>query len=69
METVEIIKDYREYDDSDGSDLIETGSCRLHVLRGTYGAAQKAKGWNLGKLLKAIYSIFKLSPARILPER
>ena len=39
--TVEIIKEYRQHDDRDGPDLIETGSCGLHVLRGAYGRAQK----------------------------
>ena len=58
--TVEIIKEYWEQDDPGGSDLIEIGSCGLHVLHGAYGTAQKATDW---KLLKAIYLIFKLSPA------
>ena len=36
----------------------------IHVLHGAYGRAQKATDWNLDKLLKEIYSIFKLSSAR-----
>ena len=59
----EIVKEYQEHDDPDGPDLIEIGSCGLHVLHGAYRAAQKATDWNLDKLLKAIYSIFELSPA------
>ena len=62
--TEEIIKEYRERGDPDGPDLTEIGSCGLHVLHGAYGKAQKATDWNLDKLLKAIYSIFKLSPAQ-----
>ena len=62
--TVEIIQEYWEYDDPDGPDLIEIGSCGWHVLHGSYGTAQKATDWNLDKLLKAIYSLYKLSPAR-----
>ena len=62
--TVEVIKEYREHDNPDGPDLIEIGSCGLHVLHAAYETAQKAKVWNVDKLLKAIYSIFKLSPAR-----
>ena len=58
---VEIIKDYWEHDDPDGPDLIESGSCGLHVPHCAYGTAQKAKDWNLDKLLKAIYSVSKLS--------
>ena len=41
--TAEIIKEYREYNDPDGSALIEIDSCGLHVLHGTYGTAHKAK--------------------------
>ena len=62
--TVEIINEYREYDDPDCPDLTEIGSCGLNVQHGAYGTAQKATDWNLDKLLKAVYSIFKLSPAR-----
>ena len=36
----------------------------IHVLHVAYGRAQKATDWNLDKLLKEIYSIFKLSSAR-----
>ena len=35
-----------------------------HVLHGAYGRAQKSTDCDLDKLLKAIYSTFKLSPAR-----
>ena len=56
---VEIIKEYWEHDDPDGSDLTEIGSCGLHVPHGAYGTAQKATDWNWDNLLKEIYSIFK----------
>ena len=56
----EEIKEYWEHNYPDGPDLTEIGSCGLHVLHGAYGRAQKATHWNLNKLLKAIYSIFKL---------
>ena len=36
------ISEYWEHDDPDGPDLIEIGSCGLHVLHGAYGTAQKA---------------------------
>ena len=62
--TVEIMKEYQEHDDPDGHDLIQIGSCRLHVLRGAYEIARKATDWNLDKLLNGIYSVFKLSPLR-----
>ena len=58
------IKEYWEHTYPDGPDLTEIGNYGLHVLHGAYGRAQKATHWNLNKLLKAIYSIFKLWPAR-----
>ena len=61
---VEIIQEYWEHNDPDGPDLIEIGSCRLHVLHGAYGTVQKAIDWNLDKLLEAVYSIFRFSPGR-----
>ena len=61
--TVEIIKEYQEHDNPDAPDLIDIGSCGLHVLHSAYGTVQKATDLNLDKLLKAIYSIFKLSLA------
>ena len=33
-------------------------------MHGAYGTAQKAADLNLDKLFKAVYSIFKLSPAQ-----
>ena len=40
------------------------GSCGLHVLHGAFGTAQTKSEWNIDKFCKAIYSIFKKSPAR-----
>ena len=40
--TMETIKEYLEHDDPDDPDLIEIGSCGLHVLQNAYGTAQKA---------------------------
>ena len=62
--TVEMIKKYQEHNDSGGPDLAEIGNCGLHVLQGTCGTAQKATGWNLDTLLKAVHSIFKFLPER-----
>ena len=61
---VEIMKKYWEHSDPDGPDLIEIGSCGLHVLHSAYGIAQKVTDLNLDKLLGGFYSIFKLSPAQ-----
>ena len=36
----------------------------LHVVHGAYAADQNATDWSLDKFLKAIYSLFKMAPAR-----
>ena len=59
---IEIIQEHWEHNDHDDPDLTDIGSCRLHVLHGAYGTAQKAIDWNLNKLLKVVYSIFAFSP-------
>ena len=59
------MKEYREHNDPDGPDLIEIGSCGLYIQHSAYGTAQKATDWNLDELLKAFYSIFKLSATRM----
>ena len=46
----EIIKEYWEHDNPDGPDLIDIGTCGLHILHSAYGTAKKATDWNLDKL-------------------
>ena len=62
--TVETIEDHRKIQDPNRPNLIVIGSCGLHVVRGAYGAGKNATDWSLDKFLKAIYSIFKMAPAR-----
>ena len=46
-------------------ELLNIGSCGLHVLHGEYETGQSATEWNLGKsCLKPSFSIFNQSPAR-----
>ena len=44
--------------------LLEIGSCGLHVLHGAYKVGQKATDWQLNSLLKSCHTLFKDSPAR-----
>ena len=62
--TVEIIENHWKIQAPNCPNLIVIGSCRLHVVHGAYGAGQNATDWSLDKFLKAIYSIFKMAPAR-----
>lgn len=50
-------------DESDRK-LIDIGSCGLHVLHGALQAGHRASGWSVNEFLRAIYGLFKDSPAR-----
>ena len=44
--------------------LLNIGSCNLHVIRGAFKSGFQSVEWNIGKLMKALYSLFHNSPAR-----
>ena len=44
--------------------LIEIGSCLLHTVYGAFQTGATKTGWELNKVLKAMYHIFNESPAR-----
>ena len=46
------------------SDLIDIGSCPLHVINGAFQTGSMASSWNLKKILKAEWQIIHDSPAR-----
>ena len=62
--TLKLIADGRVQANSEAHTLLNMGSCVLHVLHGAFGTGQKATGWNIDKLCKFSYSIFKRAPAR-----
>lgn len=43
---------------------IDLGSCGLHVVNGGFQTGHKASGWHVNAYLRAIYCLFKDSPAR-----
>ena len=48
----------------DGTKLLEVGSCGLHVVHGSLQYGHKAAGWSVNGQLRAMYNLFKDSPAR-----
>ena len=44
--------------------LIGIGSCSLHTVHGAFQTGATKTGWELNKVLKAMYKIFNESPAR-----
>ena len=48
----------------DNTKLLEMGSCGLHVIHGAFQSGHKASGWQVNAYLRALYGVFKDSPAR-----
>jgi hypothetical protein len=51
-------------DDMNTNQLINMGSCGLHVVHGAIQTGHKASGWEVSCGLRAMYGLFKDSPAR-----
>lgn len=54
----------RNQSDPDIPKLLETGSCSLHIIHGALSTGIQKSGWNLGKLLRAMFNLFDSAPAR-----
>ena len=44
--------------------LVHIGSCGLHIIHGSFQMGAKEGGWDIEVLLKALWNIFRDSPAR-----
>ena len=44
--------------------MIEIGSCSLHIVHGPFQTGATKTGWELNKVLQAMYKIFNELPAR-----
>ncbi|KAJ8959576.1 hypothetical protein NQ314_006225 [Rhamnusium bicolor] len=45
-------------------EMIDLGSCGLHVIHGALPTGHKSAGWNINSFLTGLYWLFKDSPAR-----
>ena len=45
-------------------ELLHTGSYGLHILHESFKNGENATDWKLGKTLKALFNLFRDSPAR-----
>ena len=52
----------REYEDCEN--IIDIGSCGLHIIHGALQTGHKSAGWSVNGFLLGIYYLFKDSPAR-----
>lgn len=44
--------------------ILDVGTCSLHIINGAYKTAHKSVTWNLNQFLRAIYRLFKNFPSR-----
>ena len=61
---IQLLKDKKKELDPEAPDLLELGSCRVHVMHGAFNTASGVTNWELAKYLKGCYFVFKKSPAR-----
>ena len=55
---------HRKEENANAPNLVNIGSCGLHMVHGSFSAASKQTYWNLEVSLKSFYKNFKDSPAR-----
>nr|XP_050024822.2 uncharacterized protein LOC126519248 [Dermacentor andersoni] len=49
---------------NDGRQILDVGSCGLHVVNGAFKTGHAATGWQVVEFLRAMYNLFKCVPAR-----
>ena len=54
----------RKDSNSDLPDLLNVGSCSLHIVHGAFKTGTQSTGWNLDNVLKRLYRFLKVVPAR-----
>ena len=50
--------------DKEAPQVLELGSCGIHVVHGAFKSAIEASGWTIDSILRSMYYLFKDSPAR-----
>ena len=64
QELLTMVKEKRLFENPQSPKLLEVGSCGVHVLHGAYNTDTSMTNWNLGKILKMLYSkMFRLLDA------
>ena len=58
----ELLFSYRN--EKEWSNLLNLGSCGLHIVHGAFQTGIKATNWEVEKVLKAMFKLFHDSPAR-----
>ena len=62
LKFLELYGEKREMDEV--SRLVDIGTCGLHTVHGSLKNGIKSSGWEIGKILKAVFKLLDESPAR-----
>lgn len=49
---------------SDDGQMIDTGSCAIHIIHGCYKTAHQKTTWHINTFLRVAYNLFKNFPSR-----
>ena len=55
---------HKDHCEKDYPNIIDIGSCSLHVVHGAFKSGIEATNWDLKKIMKVMWKIFDDSPAR-----
>jgi hypothetical protein len=58
------LKSHLTSSDPESSELLEIGTCALHIVHGAYKGAHNAVGWQVHVFLRSLYYLFKDFPSR-----
>lgn len=47
-----------------GVEILDVGTCSLHIINGAYKTAHSKTGWKLNQFMRAAYRLFKNFPSR-----
>ena len=61
----DVLKKHSQHrEEGEMTSLVQLGSCGLHIVHGALKTGMKESGWNIDKILHAMWKIFDESPAR-----
>ena len=46
--------------------MIDVGTCALHILHGAFRTGLTATSWKVDSLLRSLFNLFNVSPARLV---
>ncbi|XP_063243096.1 uncharacterized protein LOC134542628 [Bacillus rossius redtenbacheri] len=64
LKLISDLKSYMRCTLDSEKEILDLGTCSLHIVNGAYKTAHAKVGWQLNEFLRALYSLFKNYPSR-----